>query len=165
MSETFDERQKRENAETYKRWLACGFPKEAKYNDAGWMVTVLRLFYPVKRMQVLKAKTADAEIEYAQLPNGKWVAASCLSTKIGCVYGYGSAVSIYDKQYDTKAEAIYAELENIEDGFRQADKKALTPEIKTTLTRYKNEFGNASVFDAFFGAGASFEQTSLFDVA
>ena len=165
MSETFDERQKCENAETYKRWLACGFPKEAMYNDAGWMETVLRLFYPTKRITLFDTKTAEASVEYAQLPNGKWVASSCLMTKLGNFYGYGSAVSIYDTQYDTKAEAIYAELDNIEDGFRQADKKAKTPEVETALRRYKNEFGNASVFDAFFGAGASFEQTSLFDVA
>lgn len=164
MSETFDERKKRENAETYAKWLSCGYKGDMVLNDVGWCDNKLDKTQ-LRKLTVIKSKQVDATVEYVQLPNGNWVAGSHLFTKVNTYYGYGCCVSIWSKQYETKGEAVVAELDRMETCIGRENKKALTPELASALAKNRNQFANASVFDAFFGAGASFEQTSLFDVA
>lgn len=148
------------NDRHYKRWLSCGYTGEMTVNEYGWCNNELDRD-TVKKLTVLKSKAVDAELGYAQLPNGKWVAGSSMMTNIGCCYGYGSSVSIWSKQYDTKGEAVTAELDRIRHGIDN-NKKALTPDVESALSKLRNQFANAPIFDAFFGAGATFEQTALF---
>ena len=120
MNEAFEERQKRENEKYYERWLACGFTGEMKLNEYGWFIPVLRLHYPVETLKVFDAKGYRASIEFCHLPNGHWVAASDLTCP---THGYGSACSVWDTQYETKEEAIMAELDRIEKALEDKDRK------------------------------------------
>ena len=160
----FRERQARENKRHYEKWLSCGYKGDMVLNDVGWCDNKLDKTQ-LRKLTVIKSKQVDAEVEYVQLPNGNWVAGSHLSTKVSTYYGYGCCASIWSKQYETKGEAVVAELDRMETSVGRENKKALTPELVNALAKNRNQFANASVFDAFFGAGASFEQTSLFDVA
>ena len=111
MDETFEQRQKRENQKYYEKWLACGFTGPMEVNEHGWFIPVLRLHYPVETMTVFDKKGYRASIEVCHLPNKFWVATSDLTCPL---HGYGSACSVWDPQYETKNEAITAELNRIE---------------------------------------------------
>lgn len=158
-----NERQERMNRRWYAQWLSCGFTgkMEDRMDEYGWFRDRLEP-ETITKVTVINAKEADIEIEYAQLPNGKWVAGRWLTTKIDNYFGSVSGASIWDAQYDTKGEAVTAELDSIRDSIERNNKKALTEAVKTAIAKYRNQFANASVFDAFFGAGAKYEQTALF---
>ena len=160
-NETFNERQARENAQHYAQWLSCGYKGDMVLNEYGWCRNDLDKD-AIKVLNVIESKQIDAEVEYAQLPNGKWVAGTHLTTKVGCCFGHWHGASIWGKQYDTKGEAVTVALDGIMNAVKNQNSKALTPAFETAFKKYHNQFANASVFDAFFGAGASFEQVSLF---
>ena len=160
MNESFKEYQDEQNARYYEQWLKCGFTGEPHKNEYGWITGVLRLFYPTTEIEVFKKMPCWAGIEYAQLPNGKWVAASDLNC---ATHGYGSAASIWDTQYDTKEEAVTAELNKIEGALYKNDQK---PFVVKGIEKCRREFKKVakSVFeiDPEFYYGKTFEQTALF---
>lgn len=155
MNEAFKERQDRENRKYYEKWLACGFTGEMKVDEYGWFIPVLRLHYPTETIEVFNKNCYHAHIEFCQLPNGRWVAASDLSCPM---HGYGSAVSVWDPQYETKNEAITAELNRIEKALEPKDRK---PFVMQALQTCKNKFKEVDVEMAFEPL-AQFEQVALF---
>ena len=155
MDETFTERQKRENQKYYERWLACGFTGEMKLNEYGWFIPVLRLHYPVETLTVFDNKGYRARIEYCHLPNGNYVAASDLTCP---THGYGSACSVWDTQYETKEEAITAQLNRIEKALEPKDRK---PFVLDAIQSCRNKFKEVDVEMAFTPL-AQFEQIALF---
>lgn len=155
MDETFKERQRRKNQKYYEKWLACGFEGEMELDEYGWFIPVLRLHYPTEVIEVFNKNCYHACIEYCQLPNGKWVAASDLSCPM---HGYGSAVSVWDTQYDTKGKAITAELNQIEKSLQPKDCK---PFVIQAIQSCRNKFKEVDVEMAFEPL-AQFEQVALF---
>ena len=155
MDKTFEERQKRENKEYYRKWLACGFKGEIPVNEYGWFIPVLRLHYPVETLTVFNKKGYRGNIEYCQLPNKRWVAASDLTCPM---HGYGSACSVWNPQYDTKEEAITAELDRIEKALEEKDRK---PFVLQALQAQRNSFKKTEI-EATFEPLAQFEQIALF---
>lgn len=153
--ETFEERKRRENEAYYKKWLECGFTGEMPINDNGWFVPVFRLHYPVETIEVFNQKGYRASVEYCQLPNGKWVASSDL---ICPLHGFGGACSVWDKQYATKNEAITHELDLIEKGLEEKDRKSF---VLQALQTCRNMF-KEPVFEMVFEPMSQFEQVSLF---
>ena len=109
-----NERQEKMNRRWYAQWLSCGFTgkMEDRMDEYGWFRDRLEP-ETITKVTVINAKEADIEIEYAQLPNGKWVAGRWLTTKIDNYFGSVSGASIWDAQYDTKGEAVTAELDSI----------------------------------------------------
>ena len=154
MNEAFEERQKRENEKYYERWLACGFTGEMKLNEYGWFIPVLRLHYPVETLKVFDAKGYRASIEFCHLPNGHWVAASDLTCP---THGYGSACSVWDTQYETKEEAIMAELDRIEKALEKDRKPFVLQAIQAQRNNYKQ-----MEIEMAFEPMTQFEQVSLF---
>ncbi len=155
MDETFTERQKRENQKYYEKWLACGFTGEMKLNEYGWFIPVLRLHYPVETLTVFDNKGYRSKIEFCHLPNGHWVAASDLTCP---THGYGSACSVWDTQYETKEEAITAQLNRIEKALEPKDRK---PFVLDAIQSCRNKFKEVDVEMAFTPL-AQFEQIALF---
>ena len=158
MDKTFEERQKRENEEYYRKWLACGFKSEKSempVNEYGWFVPVLRLHHPVETLTVFDKKGYRASIEFCQLPNNRWVAASDLTCPM---HGYGSACSIWDPQFDTKEEAITAELDRIEKALQDKDRK---PFVLQALQAQRNNYKQVEI-EMAFQPMTQFEQVSLF---
>ena len=154
MDETFEQRQQRENQKFYERWLACGFTGEMKLNEYGWFIPVLRLHYPVETLKVFDAKGYRASIEFCHLPNGHWVAASDLTCP---THGYGSACSVWDTQYETKEEAIMAELDRIEKALEKDRKPFVLQAIQAQRNNYKQ-----MEIEMAFEPMTQFEQVSLF---
>ena len=68
MDETFEERQKRENEEYYRKWLACGFKDEIPINEYGCFVPVLRLHYPVETLTVFDKRAIEAALSIVSSP-------------------------------------------------------------------------------------------------
>ena len=155
MDETFEQRQQRENQKYYERWLACGFTGEMKLNEYGWFIPVLRLHCPVETLTVFDNKGYRSRIEFCHLPNGRWVAASDLTCP---THGYGSACSVWDTQYETKEEAIMAELDRIEKALEPKDRKPYNLEA---IQSCRNRFKVIDVEMAFTPL-AQFEQIALF---
>ena len=155
MDESFKQRQQKENQKYYERWLACGFTGEMKLNEYGWFIPVLRLHYPVDTLKVFEVKGYRASIEFCHLPNGNWVAASDLTCP---THGYGSACSVWDTQYETKEEAIMAELDRIEKALEPKDRKPFNLEA---IQSCRNRFKVIDVEMAFTPL-AQFEQIELF---
>ncbi len=155
MDETFKERQRKENQKYYEKWLACGFTGEMEVDEYGWFIPVLRLHYPTEVMTVFDKNCYRARIEFCQLPNKRWVAASDLSCPM---HGYGSAVSVWDPQYETKNEAITAELNQIENALKEKDRK---PFVMQALQTCKNKFKEIDIEMAFEPL-TQFEQVALF---
>ena len=155
MDETFKERQRRENQKYYEKWLACGFTGEMELNEHGWFIPVLRLHHPVETMTIFDKNCYRARIEWCQLPNKKWVAASDLSCPL---HGYGSAVSVWDSQYETKNEAITAELNRIEKALEPKDRK---PFVLDAIQTCRNKFKEIDV-ELAFEPTAQFAQVALF---
>ena len=155
MDETFTERQKRENQKYYEKWLACGFTGEMKLNEYGWFIPVLRLHYPVETLTVFDNKGYRSKIEFCHLPKGHWVAASDLTCP---THGYGSACSVWDTQYETKEEAITAQLNRIEKALEPKDRK---PFVLDAIQSCRNKFKEVDVEMAFTPL-AQFEQIALF---
>ena len=155
MDETFEQRQKRENQKYYERWLACGFTGEMTLNEYGWFIPVLRLHCPVETLTVFDNKGYRSKIEFCHLPNGHWVAASDLTCP---THGYGSACSVWDTQYETKEEAITAQLNRIEKALEPKDRK---PFVLDAIQSCRNKFKEVDVEMAFTPL-AQFEQIALF---
>ena len=155
MDETFEQRQQRENQKYYERWLACGFTGEMKLNEYGWFIPVLRLHCPVETLTVFDNKGYRSKIEFCHLPNGHWVAASDLTCP---THGYGSACSVWDTQYETKEEAITAQLNRIEKALEPKDRK---PFVLDAIQSCRNKFKEVDVEMAFTPL-AQFEQIALF---
>ena len=155
MSDSFKERQERENEKYYKKYLSCGFTGEMPINEYGWFIPVLRLHYPVQEITVFDKNGYSARIEYCQLPNKKWVAASDLTCPM---HGYGSACSVWNKQYETKDEAITVELDRIEKALEQKDRK---PFVLQAIQTKRNAFKQTEI-EMAFKPMTNFEQVSLF---
>ena len=155
MDETFEQRQMRENQKYYEKWLACGFTGPMEVNEHGWFIPVLRLHYPVETMTVFDKKGYRASIEVCHLPNKKWVAASDLTCPL---HGYGSACSVWDPQYETKNEAITAELNRIEKALEPKDRK---PFVLDAIQSFRNRFKETDV-ELAFDPMTRFEEVSLF---
>ncbi len=154
--ETFEERQKRENQKCRDKWISCGFSdSEIKLNEHGWLIPVLRLHYPVETIIVFDKKGYRASIEFCQLPNKKWVASSDLTCPL---YGYGSACSVWDTQYESKEEAVTKEIDRIEKALGEQDKKKF---VMDGLQNCRNEF-KPNLFEVVFEPSSQFQQISLF---
>lgn len=151
----FEDRQKRENERYYKQWLACGFTGEMPIDEYGWFIPVLRLHCNVENIQIFDKNGYRASIEYCHLPNGNWIATSDLSCPI---HGFGSACSVWDKQYKTKEEAILSALDRIEKGLEEKDRK---PFVLQAIQAQRNCYKQAEI-EMAFEPMASFEQVSLF---
>lgn len=152
--ETFEERQKRENQQTYEKWLSCGFAGEMILNDAGWFD--YKLPNVVKITVFEKSYQNHAYIGYTQLPNGKWVAGSDMFC---ATHGYCHSASIWSKQYDTQEEAILAQLDYIERELNDKDKKQKF--IMNGIQNLRNQYRQPS-FEVVFEPMAHFEQVALF---
>ena len=157
MEETFKDRQDRENRKCWERWIACGFSSEEDMpvNKYGWFEPVLRLHCPVETFIVFDNKGYRARIEYCQLPNKKWVAASDLSCPM---HGYGSACSIWDEQHPSKEEAIKVELDRIEKALEDKDRK---PFVLQAIQVQRNNHKQMEI-EMAFDPMTQFEQVSLF---
>ena len=98
-----------------------------------------------EHVQVFKDGTFNAEIMLLQHPNGKWIGTLCYSLSI-C--GGGSYPSIWEKQYDTRRNALNATLDKligyVESSTVQKDRKYL-PLIK----KMRASTGQLSLFDDF----------------
>ena len=154
--ETFEERQERENRQHYEKWLSCGFTGEMELNAHGWFDKCYTLPNVTKIEVFRKGYQHHAELEYAQLPNGKWVTGSY----VWCAtYGYSFGASIWQKQHDTKEEAILTELSRIESRLEGKDKKQkfILNGIQSLRNQYKKP-----VFEMAFNPLCSFEQVALF---
>ena len=160
MNETFKDRQERENREHYEKWLSCGFTGEMSINQYGWCDNALDKTQVTEITVFEKGYQYRARIHYAQLPNSKWVAASDMFC---ATHGYGSAVGIWDKQYDTKEEAVTAELDKVERALEKNDQK---PFVLKGIEKCRKEFKKKSTtvfdIDPEFYYGKNFQQTSLF---
>ena len=153
--ETFEERQKRENQKFREKYISCGFSDdEIKLNEHGWLIPVLRLHYPVETITVFDKKGYRASIEFCQLPNKKWVAASDLTCPL---HGFGSACSVWDPQYETKEEAVTKEIDRIEKALEAKDRK---PYVMQGIQTCRQNFKKAPLFEPI--KKESFEQISLF---
>ena len=153
---TFEERQERENRHHYEKWLSCGFQGEMELNDAGWFSKCYTLPNITKIEVFRKGYQHHAEIEYTQLPNGKWVGGSSLWCAI---HGYGHGASIWAKQYDTMEEAILEQLDYIEKELNDKDKKQKF--ILNGIQNLRNKYKKPS-FEVVFDPMATFEQVALF---
>lgn len=151
----FEERQQRENEMYYKKWLKCGFTGEMPINEYGWFIPVLRLHYNVENIQIFDKNGYRASIEYCHLPNGKWIATSDLSCPM---HGFGSACSVWDKQYETKEEAVLSALDRIKKGLEEKDRK---PFVLQAIQAQRNCYKQTEIEMAFEPI-AQFEQVSLF---
>jgi len=156
--ETFKERQERENAEHYAKWLSCGFTGEMEVNEYGWFDKG-NYFEGTKVTVFEKGYQHRAYVEYYQLPNGKWIGGSDLWC---ATHGYGSGASIWSKQYDTKEEAVCAELSRIEKALEDKDKK---PFVLKAISKVRSNFEPQKVIVTdlvpAWEPGATFEQTTL----
>ena len=74
------------------------------------------------------------------------------------MHGYGSACSVWDPQYDTKEEAITAELDRIEKALEEKDRK---PFVLQALQAQRNNFKQVEI-EMAFEPMTQFEQVSLF---
>ena len=153
---TFEERQERENRQHYEKWLSCGFTGEMLLNEHGWFDECYKIPNITKIEVFRKGYQHRAELEYTQLPNGKWIAGSDLWC---ATYGYCHGVSIWDKQYDTQEEAILAGLDYIESRLEGKDKKQKF--ILNGIQNLRNKYKKPS-FEAVFDPACSFEQVALF---
>lgn len=121
----------------------------------GWVIPVLKLYHEVEEIEIFYSKGYHASVEYCHLPNGKWVAASDLSCPM---HGYTSACSVWNKQYETKEEAIISELNRIEKSLEDKDRK---PFILQALQTKRNIFKQTEI-EMAFEPTTNFEQVSLF---
>ena len=74
----------------------------------------------VEKILLFDKDNCHAYIRFAQLPNGKWIAASNASFS---THGYGCPLSVWCNQHDTKEDAIETELERIEESMEAKDRK------------------------------------------
>ncbi len=158
MENTFEERQRIENERQYRQWLSCGFSGEMEVNDSGWCTNGIS-FYKDERLQkwVLFDKPYfRASIEYLQFPNGKWAAGSSATFPL---HGWGHGVSVWSKQYNTRQEAIFEQIDYIEHSLYDGkDKKKF---VMDALQCCRNKFKETDV-EMAFEPTAQFEQVSLF---
>ena len=154
----FEEHKARENAKRYAQWLSCGFSGDMEVNEYGWFEKGNHFEGTEKVTVFEKGYHYRAYVEYYQLPNGKWVAGSDLNCPL---HGYGSSASIWSKQYNTKEEAVTAELAKIEGALEQNDRK---PFVMKGIEKCRSEFKKPVAFDIDpnFYYGTNFQQTSLF---
>ena len=162
MSE-FRERQEKENRRKYEKWLSCGFIGEMTTDEYGWCNNEINRS-ELERITIFeKGYQYRAHIEYYHLPNGKWVSGSSLTCPI---HGYGSGASIWASQYDSKEEAVTAELDRIENSMEEKDRQPFVMKaLEACRKKYKKlETTTATVFDIDpeFYYGKNFQQTSLF---
>lgn len=157
MEETFKERQERENKRQYQKWLSCGFKGEMEVNEHGWCTNGLGLFKDekVKKKILFDKPRFVAIVEYMQLPNRKWISGSYCTFPL---HGWAHGISIWDKQYETKEEAVTSELNYIEKALDEKDRK---PFVLNAIQTCRNEF-KVALFEMVFEPMAQFEQVALF---
>lgn len=150
--ETFEERQERENKEHYQKWLSCGFKGEMEVDEYGWC----RLGNSLKGEEVAvfdKGYQNRATLYYVQLPNQKWISGFNVFCRTqGCCNG----LSIWNRQYNTKEEAIEKALYTIERYINEKDKKLLIKKVEEIRNRFKQD----TLFMPIMAE--QFEQVALF---
>lgn len=106
-----------ENYAVYMQFLACGYKEAPKYNKYGWCNN--RIPKEDKQHLVLWKDNFDNYVEYAQLPNGKWVSGYCyMLSESGNIGG----CHIFSNQFNSKNEAINDALKVIEKSIRNSNK-------------------------------------------
>ena len=123
--ETFEERQERENAQCYKKWLSCGFTGEMKVNKYGWFDSGDCL-KGEEKVVFDKGFKCSAKLCYTQLPNGKWISGSSFWCN---THGYAYGLSVWNTQYNTKEEAIEAQLAKIAREIDEKERKKLMKKL------------------------------------
>jgi len=107
------------NQKQYKKYLSCGYTGEMTVNEYGWCDNEVRTG-DMETIDLFDKDRSRAYIRFAHLPNGKWIAASSLTMPN---YGYGCPLCVWCDQYDTKEEAVEAELARIKNGIELKDMK------------------------------------------
>lgn len=150
--ETFEERQKRENEKTYRKWLSCGFTGEMKIDEHGWCRLDTDL--AGEEFEVFnKCYTNKARISITQLPNKKWISGSDAFCR---THGHGYGLSIWNKQYESKEDAIEEALDRVAREIDEKDKSVLLKKVEEFRCRFKKDTLYVSV------ETERFEQVSLF---
>lgn len=107
-----------ENYAVYTQFLACGYKDAPKYNEYGWCMNEV----PKSSKQHLILwgdQYHNSFLEFAQLPNGKWVYGYdyMLSESGAC-----GGCSIFSTQFNSKNEAINAGLKQVEKSIKSSSK-------------------------------------------
>ena len=111
--ETYNERQ-------YEKYLSCGYTGEMAVNEHGWCSNEVQA-EAAEEIVLFDRERCHAYIRFAELPNGRWIAASGATFP---THGYGCPLSVWCDQHDTKEDAIEAELKRIEESVEPKDAKA-----------------------------------------
>ena len=148
----FKERQKRENTEHYQKWLSCGFVGEMVVDDSGWCILGNNL--AGEKIQVFdKGYLNRATISYMQLPNKNWISGSDAFCR---THGHGHGLSIWNKQFNTKEEAIEEALNWVENEIDEKDKKTLAKKVEEIRSKFKKDILFVPI------VAEQFEHVSLF---
>lgn len=150
--ETFEERKKRENKKFYEKWLSCGFKGKMEFDEHGWVKNGWNI-QGKEKVVFDKGCLNRASLFYTQLPNGKWISGSDVFCRVA---GHCHGLSIWNKQHDTKEEAVEQALKDIERIIHPKDKKSLMKLVEAV----RNEFKQDTLFIPI--ATEQFEQVSLF---
>lgn len=150
--ETFEERQKRENEKTYRQWLSCGFTGEMTIDKSGWCR--LGTNFVGEEFEVFnKGYLNKAKISVTQLPNKKWISGSDAFCR---THGHGYGLSIWNKQHDSKEDAIEEALDRVAHEIDEKDKSVLLKKVEEFRCRFKKDTLFVPV------ATERFEQVALF---
>lgn len=153
----FEERQERENKRQYEKWLSCGFRGNMEIDKNGWCVNGLSFYKEenIERKILFDKAHFIGRIEFMELPNGNWISGSSCTFPL---HGWGHGLSVWNKQYETKEEAVTKELDYIENSLEERDKKKF---VLDAIQTCRNEFKEAT-FKTVFEPSAQFEQIDLF---
>lgn len=133
--ETFKERQERENRQHYEKWLSCGFTGQMLIDDSGWCRLGNNL--DGEEIKVFdKGYMNKATIKVLQLPNKNWISGSDAFCR---THGHGHGLSIWNRQYQTKEEAIEEALDRVEHEIDEKDRKTLIKKVEEIRSRFKQD--------------------------
>lgn len=121
-----DEHHMIENYATYDQYRLCGYTNPPVFDEYGWCKNEI----PKEDIHTLPLWSngyVSSGINYAQLPNGKWVGGySYMLSESGAVSGS----SKWDTQYNSKFEAIKHSLAIVEDAIRRSNVKSDLEHLK-----------------------------------
>lgn len=129
------------NKRTYEAACLCGYQPEIKFDRCGWLINETL----EEKCETIsyEGKDFSVKILLLQHPNGKWVKGYDVSFPS---YGTSSLPSVFDDQYDTRMEALKAEMDSLIEyiGHHQDDKNS-----RDAITRLKKERMNLSQLSLF----------------
>ena len=130
-----DERKIRENKQHYEKWLSCGFTGEMVVDECGWCVMGNNL--TGEEVTVFdKGYLNKAIVRFVQLPNKHWISGSEAFCR---THGHSWGLNIWNKQYNTKEEALDEALNRIEREIDEKDRKTLIKKVEEVRNRFKQD--------------------------